>query len=91
MPFLLIFCSHFLVKVAMFQPSGYKNKNTGCKIKMKITLTGNQMLFKFTQCLGKSQLYGNKIANRIKFKTKTAYYLELLTPETMKLLGVFQI
>ena len=29
----------------------------------------------------------NKIENRIKFKTKTGYYLELLTPEKMKLLG----
>ena len=30
----------------------------------------------------------NKIENRITFKTKTRYYLELLTPETMKLLGI---
>ena len=29
----------------------------------------------------------NKIKNRITFKIKTGYYLELLTPETMKLLG----
>ena len=29
----------------------------------------------------------NKIENRITFKTKRGYYLELLTPETMKLLG----
>ena len=29
----------------------------------------------------------NKIENRIKFKIKSGYYLELLTPETMKLLG----
>ena len=29
----------------------------------------------------------NKIDNRITFKIKTGYYLELLTPETMKLLG----
>ena len=29
----------------------------------------------------------NKIENRITFKTKKAYYLELLTSETMKLLG----
>ena len=28
----------------------------------------------------------NKIEKRITFKTKTGYYLELLTPETMKLL-----
>ena len=29
----------------------------------------------------------NKIENRVKLKTKTEYYLELLTPEAMKLLG----
>ena len=29
----------------------------------------------------------NKIENRIRFKIKTGYYLELLTTETMKLLG----
>ena len=29
----------------------------------------------------------NKIENRIMFKIKTGYYLELLTPETMKLPG----
>ena len=29
----------------------------------------------------------NKIKNIIIFKIKTGYYLELLTPETMKLLG----
>ena len=29
----------------------------------------------------------NKIENRITFKIKTEYYLEVLTPETMKLLG----
>ena len=32
-------------------------------------------------------IYINKIENRIMFKIKTEYYLELLTPETMKLLG----
>ena len=31
--------------------------------------------------------YVNKIENRITFKIKTGYYLELLTTETMKLLG----
>ena len=30
--------------------------------------------------------YMNKIKNRIMFKIKTGYYLELLTPEKMKLL-----
>ena len=29
----------------------------------------------------------NKIENIITFKIKTQYYVELLTPETMKLLG----
>ena len=32
-------------------------------------------------------IYVNKIENRISFKIKTGYYLKLLTPETMKLLG----
>ena len=32
-------------------------------------------------------IYINKIENRISFKIKNGYYLELLTPETMKLLG----
>ena len=31
-------------------------------------------------------MYINRIENRIIFKTKNRYYLELLTPETMKLL-----
>ena len=31
------------------------------------------------------QIYGNKIENRVKFKIKDGYSLELLTPETMKL------
>ena len=31
-------------------------------------------------------IYVNKIENRITFKIKTGYYLELLMPETMKLL-----
>ena len=33
------------------------------------------------------QIYPNKIKNRIIFKVKTGYRLELLSPETMKLLG----
>ena len=33
------------------------------------------------------RIYVNKIENRITFKIKTACYFELLTPETMKLLG----
>ena len=33
------------------------------------------------------RIYKNKIENRIMFKIKTGFYLELLTPETMQLLG----
>ena len=32
-------------------------------------------------------IYVNKIGNRITFKIKTGYYLQLLTPGMMKLLG----
>ena len=33
------------------------------------------------------KIYVNKIENRIAFKMKNGYYLDLLTSETMKLLG----
>ena len=33
------------------------------------------------------EIYPNKVKNRIVFKIKTGYKLELLNPETMKLLG----
>ena len=33
------------------------------------------------------RIHANKVENRITFKIKTGYYLELLTPETLKLLG----
>ena len=33
------------------------------------------------------RIYVNEIENKITFKIKTGYYLELLTPETMKLFG----
>ena len=33
------------------------------------------------------RIYANRIENRITFKIKSEYYLELLTPETMNLLG----
>ena len=33
------------------------------------------------------RIYVTKIVNRVKLKIKTGYYLKLLTPETMKLLG----
>ena len=34
-----------------------------------------------------TEIYINKRENRMTFKIKTGYYLELLTLETMKLLG----
>ena len=34
-----------------------------------------------------ARIYVNKIENIMSFKIKTGYYLELLTPGTMKLLG----
>ena len=46
-------------------------------IKKHETLTENPLI----------QIYPNKIKNRIVFKIKTSYKLELLTPETIKLLG----
>ena len=46
-------------------------------IKKNETLTENHPI----------QIYPNKIKNRIVFKVKTGYKLELLSPETMKLLG----
>ena len=36
------------------------------------------------------EIYVNKIENRVTFKIKNGYYLELLTPETIKLLGSTQ-
>ena len=36
-------------------------------------------------------IYANKTENRITFKIKTVYYLELLTPETLKLLASTKI
>ena len=33
------------------------------------------------------KIYVNKIENRVTFEIKNGYFLELLTPETMKLLG----
>ena len=37
------------------------------------------------------RIYVNRIENRITFKIKSGYYLELLTPETVKLLGSTEI
>ena len=33
------------------------------------------------------EVYVSKIENRVTFKIKDGYYLELLTPETIKLFG----
>ena len=33
------------------------------------------------------KIYVNKVENRIMLKIKTGYYLKLVTPETLKLLG----
>ena len=38
-----------------------------------------------------TKIYANKTENRITFKIKTGYYLELLTPEIMKLLKALKI
>ena len=46
-------------------------------LKRHETITGNPWIM----------IYVNKIENRIMFKIKTGYYLELLMPKTMKLLG----
>ena len=43
------------------------------------------MLFYVENTDKPSRIYVNKIENRILFKIKTGYYLELLTPETVKL------
>ena len=37
------------------------------------------------------RIYVNKIENTVTFKIKTGYYLKLLTPETIKLLGSTKI
>ena len=36
-------------------------------------------------------IYVSKIENKITFKIKTGYYLELLTSEAMKLLGSLKV
>ena len=49
-----------------------------------------EFIIKKPQTLTKNppvQIYVNRIKNRIVFKIKTGYKLELLTPKTMKLLG----
>ena len=49
-----------------------------------------EFIFKKLKTLAENppiQIYTNKIKNRIFFKIKTGYILELLSPETMKLLG----
>ena len=39
------------------------------------------------ESVGSIKVYVNKIQNRVTFKIKSGYSLEMLTPETMKLLG----
>ena len=51
--------------------------NFECIIKKHETIADNPLV----------QIYVNKIKNRIVFKIKTGYKLELLTEETMQLLG----
>ena len=55
--------------------------------KFKITL--NTSLIKHETIANNPpvEIYVNKIKNRIVFKIKTGYKLELLLPETLKLLG----
>ena len=50
---------------------------SGYIIKKHETITGNLPV----------QIYVNKIKNRVAFKVKTGYKLELLTEETMQLFG----
>ena len=38
-----------------------------------------------------TKIYVHKIKNRVAFKIKNGYYLELLTPETMKLVGALKV
>ena len=47
-------------------------------LKKHETVTGNPSI----------RTHINKIENRVALKVKTGYYLELLTPETMTLLGI---
>ena len=46
-----------------------------------------QYIFKKSVHNPSIKIYVNKIENSVTFKIKNGYYLELLTPETMKLLG----
>ena len=46
-----------------------------------------EFIIKKHETLTENQIYPNKIKNRIILKIKNGYKLELLTPETMKLLG----
>ena len=44
-----------------------------------------EYIFKKHETVASIRTYINKIENRIIFKTKTGYYLELFTPETIKI------
>ena len=54
------------------------------KIALNLLSKSMKLLLKIHKYI---QVYPNKIKNRITFKIKTDYKLELLTPERMKLLG----
>ena len=55
--------------------------NTSSKNKKHETVTDNPSI----------RIFGNKIENRITFKIKTGYYIELLTPETRSYLEALKV
>ena len=64
------------------------------KFKMSAPMWNKNLNYQLVKMINKTvadhppiRIYVNKIGNRITFKIKTVYYLEFLTPETMKLLG----
>ena len=82
-----------------------KSQNTSSNMEWKIELTAisyslSNIQDYFKYILKKHEtvpdnpsimIYVNNIENRITFKIKTGYYIELLTFETMKLLGSTKI
>ena len=56
-------------------------------VTLKITLNLSEKKHKTMAENPPKQIYRNKIKNRIIFKIKTRYKLEMLSPETIKLLG----
>ena len=57
------------------------------KVILNISQKKNQKKHETVTDNPSKRIYVNKRQNRITFKIKTGYYLELLTPETMKLIG----